>query len=164
MNQPQQEQVILIGQSSEVVSKVIKALVSKCVFTKVEFYNLLVDYPRASWLGNNLRILITRVREVVPSAELLKIMRPTTRNWRVFSFPQSFWLIYRDEPQCREVVAEFLYSNLYSEVFSLTPRTALAVVRLVLKNNGVKEEVIRLVQKRLRDALYVKKKQDKTMQ
>ena len=156
MDQPQQEHAVITSQTSEMVSKVIEMLVSKCMITRDDLQHLLIAYPRAAWLRGKLSLLIMRIKEVVPNAELLKITSSSTRNWRVFSFSRSFWLIYRDEPQCREVVAEFLYNNLYSDVFSLTPKTALTVVRHVLKNNGVKEEVIRLVQERLRNALNLR--------
>ena len=152
-----------IEQSSEVVSRVVEELMRKCIFTKDEHKRLLSNYPGLRRLRESPTTLLEKVRRVVPNAVLLWIpVSFTHHRTRVFSFPRRYWLIYRDEPQCREAVAGFLYANLGSDIFKLAPNTALSIIKYALKESGVDEEVIRLVQERLSEALYTRKKKKRS--
>mgnify|MGYP001770817859 CR=1 FL=1 len=163
MVQPRSRRALAIEQTREVVSRVVEELMRKCLFTKDEYQRLLSNYPELKWLKREPSALFEKVRREVPNVELLRISPTASSHHRLFAFPRKYWVIYRDELQCREAVAEFLYANLDSDVFKLAPNVALSVVRRVLKTTGVVEEVIRPVQARPSNALSAKKKLGQTM-
>ena len=144
-----------------VVKETIETVMTRCIFTKDDLMKLLDKYPMAgNFKGWGASLLYRRVRQVASNVELLKVRETTTRNVRVFT--HSFWLIYRDEPQCREDVADILIRMLDPEVFNQEPHVAAFVIRKVLKDNGARGDVIRLVLEKLERERRKKKKKEKS--
>ena len=138
-----------IEERRAVINQVIALLQSLCVVTQADFRNLLTKHP----LANKLRLgeVLLKVREVLPTVDVIRINTPTTSSHKVFSFRYQFWVLYRDEPQCYEAVATALFNYLDNELFSLPKKRAHALLTMVLKDNGVKEEIAKALHKRLDD-------------
>ena len=139
-----------IEERRAVINQVIALLQGLCVVTQADFRDLLAKHPLAS--GLRLGEVLARVRVVLPTVDVIRINTPTTSSHRVFSFRYQFWVLYRDEPQCHEAVATALFNHLDNDLFSLPKKRAHALLTMVLKDNGVKEEIAKALHRKLDDA------------
>ena len=134
------------------INELINILRTSCAFSQDDFRWVTSLNPLASKLKPI--EALERIREALPNADVIRIVRPTTTHHRVFK--RQFWVIYMDDPRCYESVARKILTYLDDEVLTMPEKQAHALLTYALKQNYVKEEIIKEAHKQL-DKLLKKK-------